>query len=179
MLMLNVGEIARVNLDNGKAETIDRSPAWASTWVLDSESRARALYRSNFRFGTADFWWRPKPEANGASRSFTATDRRFIPQAIDADGIHLWGWELEAGKETTFSSFDTQSGERTVKHFLPNLPPTHLLMLGKTRQPVRRGLCPRQRRVFIRARSTRPGGSRPVAGRFRRFLSRDRRCAAR
>lgn len=136
VLMLTANEIRRINLDNGKSETIDRPPTWTRTWVVDSENRARAIYRSNFQFGTADFWWRAQVGGEWRHREFAATDRRFVPQAMDADGIHLWGWELETGKETTFSRFNTQSGERTTRHFVPNFPPTHLLMLGRTRQPV-------------------------------------------
>ncbi|WP_438481738.1 prolyl oligopeptidase family serine peptidase [Oleiharenicola lentus] len=136
VLMVTSEEIRRINLSNGKAENVDRPPTRTSSWVVDSQGRARAVYQSIFRFGVADLWWRSVIGGEWRHQHFTATDRRFVPQAVDADGLHLWGWEMASGKETVFARFNTQSGERTTKHFPPNLPPTDLLMLGSTRQPV-------------------------------------------
>ncbi len=136
VLMLNASEINRVNLDNGHSDTIDRFPTSVQYSVVDDQGRSRAVFRSNVKFGTLDLWWRTEAGGEWRSRHFSAEEPHFIPQALDADGIHLWGWEMAAGKESTFARFDSRSGERKPSQFLSNLPPTHLLMLGRTRQPV-------------------------------------------
>ena len=136
VLLVNSEEINRVDLGNGSSDTIDRFPTRVHAFVVDAQGRARAASHADFLHGEFDLWWRSVTNGDWRSHVYTAEQRRFTPRAVDADGIHLWGWDTEPGKGSTFARFDTQSGESQPVKFLQDFQPSHMLMLGRTRQPV-------------------------------------------
>lgn len=136
VLMLARDEVNRVNPANGHSETIDRFPASFGYRVLDAQGWGRAAYFSDFQYGTFNLWWRAVAKGEWRNRNFKPGEKRFVPAAVDSDGVNLWGWETETGKSSSLARFDPRSGESKAIQFLPHLEPTHLLMLGRTRQPL-------------------------------------------
>lgn len=136
VLMLQRGDIARVDISSGRSQTVTQQVARSREWVVDGLGRARSTIEYHGKFGEVDVWWRPGPSGPWRSHTYAEKDDHFYPSAVMADERYVVGWQITPDLDLSVARLDTASGTVEVVSRMPDRDPTGILILGRTRIPI-------------------------------------------